>query len=546
MSREDPSRTAGFSTATRKRPDLPRRRRAQRPALTVISHPDPERVGDRVVLGELDRGQEVELSRRQPIFETPGRSLRGRALEDRWLSRQPILLRAIEIDDKPQIVISGEGTRTTLRIDGESSSKKRAVSRNALASGIVLTLAERIVLLLHEATHWASRDLPADHGLVGWSDAMVQVRQTIQRVAALEIPVLIRGATGTGKELVASALHRASQRDAGPFVSVNVGALPPSLAAAELFGAVKGAFTGADRARPGYFGQADGGTLFLDEIGEATPEIQVMLLHALETGEICPVGSSLPRPLDLRIIAATDADLEQHIESGSFRAPLLHRLASYEIYLPRLTERRDDLGRLLRHFLDLELKALGLPLLSTPVDDEPWIQIELVERLLTAPWPGNVRQLRNIVRTLIAHRLDQGPFEDGPHLRLGNLGSAPPANGDQGSPSPPSTPRVRRRKPSRIDDEEIHRALRHQRWSVQGAATQLGIPRTSLASRMARMPSIRTVAELEPDEIRDCFERSEGDLEVMVDELEVSEHGLRQRLRAIGLPLESGTQRGTD
>lgn len=546
MPKDDPSRTAGFSTASRSQADLPNRpRRKRRIALTVISHPDPERVGDRVVLGELDRGQDVRLSRHQPAFERPGPSHGvGRPLEDRWLSRQPVILRSIEIDGAPHIVVSSEETRTVLRLDGQPWCEQPRIPRSTLAKGVVLGLAERIVLLLHETTPWASRDLPADHGLVGWSDAMVRVRQAIDRVAALDIPVLIRGSTGTGKELVASALHHSSQRASGPFVSVNLGALPPSLASAELFGAVKGAFTGADRSRPGYFGQAQGGTLFLDEIAEAPPEVQVMLLRALESGEIYPVGSSQPQKLDLRILAATDADLDQQIAAGAFRAPLLHRLASYEIHLPRLIERRDDLGRLLKLFLDRELRALGEPPLTASDAGELWIRTELVERLLAAPWPGNIRQLRNIARTLILHRSDDGPFENGPHLGLGDQGPAPPPPVER--PEPPSAPHPPpgRRKPSQIDDEEIRHALRDQRWSIQAAAQQLGIPRTSLASRLAQIADIRTVATLDPEEIRTSFECTGGDLEAMVDLLEVSEHGLRQRLRALGLSANRGPGKG--
>ena len=544
------SRTAGFSTASRSRPELAQGPRTCRPALTVIGHPDPERVGDRAWLGERDRGREAHLSRRRPSFEIPGSTGTGRALDDRWLSRQPVVLRPVELDGAPHIEISGEGTRTSLRFDGEPAGGAGVFPRQALVSGVVLTLARRIVLLLHEATPCAPGDLPAAHGLVGWSDAMIQVRQAIDRVAPLEMPVLIRGATGTGKELVASALHRASRRSAGPFVGVNLGALPPTLAAAELFGAVKGAFTGADHPRPGFFGQAEGGTLFLDEIGEAPPEIQVMLLRALETGEIYPVGSTRPRALDLRIVAATDSDLERRIEAGDFRAPLLHRLASYEIFLPRLAGRRDDLGRLLRSFLDLELEALGAPVLGIRGDGEPWIRAELLERLLAAPWPGNVRQLRNLARTLIVHRTEDGLFEGGSHLRLEGRGPERPSateSASPGSPCPPEAPspsEKRRRKPREIDDEEIRRALRSRRWSVQGAAEELGIPRTSLASRLAGIAEIRTVADLDPEEIRKGFERSAGDLGAMVDELQVSEHGLRQRLRALGLAPKADTERG--
>src|SRR5262249_37195786 len=150
-------------------------------------------------------------------------------------------------------------------------------------------------------------------------------RRAVQAVVDLHVPVLIRGETGTGKELVARAIHLHGPRRAKPFVSVNLGAIPRDLAAAELFGAQKGAFTGAVRDREGLFAAARGGTLFLDEVGEAPPEVQVMLLRVLETGEMTPVGGYSPVKTDVRLIAATDANLEEHIREGRFKAPLLHR-----------------------------------------------------------------------------------------------------------------------------------------------------------------------------------------------------------------------------
>src|SRR5262249_13655296 len=145
----------------------------------------------------------------------------------------------------------------------------------------------------------------------------------------------------------------------GPYLALNLGAVPPALAAAELFGAARGAFTGADRRRAGHFERAHRGTLFLDEGGEAPPEVQVLLLPALESGEIQPVGSEAPQRVDVRVVAATDADLEAAVAQGRFRAPLLHRLRGCEIRLPPLRERRDDVGRLLVSFLRRELAELG-------------------------------------------------------------------------------------------------------------------------------------------------------------------------------------------
>ncbi|HRI66149.1 MAG TPA: sigma-54 factor interaction domain-containing protein, partial [Polyangium sp.] len=163
-----------------------------------------------------------------------------------------------------------------------------------------------------------------------------RVLSDIHNVADLELPVLLRGETGSGKELVAHAIHKASPRRDKPFVAVNLGAIVPSLAVAELFGAEKGAFTGSIKRQVGYFEQAHGGTLFLDEIGEAPVELQVALLRALETGEIQTVGAMQGRKVDVRVIAATDADLEDKVDMGAFRAPLLNRLAAFELWIAPL------------------------------------------------------------------------------------------------------------------------------------------------------------------------------------------------------------------
>ncbi|WNZ66047.1 sigma-54 factor interaction domain-containing protein [Myxococcus sp. MxC21-1] len=198
-----------------------------------------------------------------------------------------------------------------------------------------------------------------DLGIVGHGEGIHRVREDIIRVADLAVPVLIRGETGTGKELVARAIHASGPRRAGPFVSVNLGALAKELVAAELFGAQRGAYTGASRDREGYFRAAEGGTLFLDEVGEAPPEVQAALLRVLETGEIYPVGGHTPVPVDVRLVSATDAHLEARIQERTFKAPLLHRLAGFEILVPPLRERREDVGLLFLHFARQELEAMG-------------------------------------------------------------------------------------------------------------------------------------------------------------------------------------------
>jgi transcriptional regulator with AAA-type ATPase domain/tetratricopeptide (TPR) repeat protein len=376
------------------------------PALTILAHPDSRRVGERVLLPALGSGREVPLSRLSPLFAQPGGE-DARPLADSRLSRSPIQLvpgeppGAVRIDTKSGGRIELFGTRAA-----------DEVSAAEVERGVVLLLAGRVALLLHLLPPFLPRE-PERFGLLGDSAALVLLCREIRRVATVATPVLLRGETGTGKELVARAVHDAGPRRDRPYLALNLGAVPPALAAAELFGAARGAYTGADRRRAGYFERADGGTLFLDEVGEASAEVQVLLLRALESGEIQPVGSETPLRVDARTVAATDADLEGAVSEGRFRAPLLHRLRGFEIRLPPLRERRDDVGRLLVAFLRQELAALGRAhLLDDPGPREwPWLPAALVARLADHDWPGNVRELSNVACHLAVGCRDAGRAE---------------------------------------------------------------------------------------------------------------------------------------
>ncbi|WP_267898709.1 sigma-54 factor interaction domain-containing protein [Sorangium cellulosum] len=214
------------------------------------------------------------------------------------------------------------------------------------------------MLLVHRAP--AVLSAPR-HGLVGEGSALEDVLMSAARVADLQVPVLLRlrGETGVGKERVAQAIHQASPRAGRPCLAVNMAVLAPNTAASELFGHARGSFTGAHQRHVGLFERAHGGTLFLDEIGDMSMEVQAMLLRALETGTILPLGDSEQRAVDVRVIAATDVDLEQAVAQGRFRAPLLHRLQGYIITIPPLRQSREDIPRLLLHFLREELAQIG-------------------------------------------------------------------------------------------------------------------------------------------------------------------------------------------
>ncbi|MCP4663793.1 MAG: sigma-54-dependent Fis family transcriptional regulator, partial [bacterium] len=481
-------------------------------------------------------GGEIDLSRIAPAFAVPGEEVRW-PLAVPWISRRPIRLIAAD----GAVRLDRGDTPTSVLVDGEPIDAGRGFSYEELAQGLVLLVGKRVVLLLHLVNAEVSHH-PPRCGLVGESDAIVGLRREIVQVAEVATPILLRGETGTGKELVARALHQAGPRCGQPYLAINMAAVPPSLAPAELFGAAKGAFTGAERTREGYFSRADGGTLFLDEIGAAPPEVQPLLLRALDSGEIQPVGAEKPLKVDVRTIAATDADLEAKIAAGRFRAALLHRLSGCEIRLPPLRERREDLGRLLFHFLRQELGTFGEShRLDDPGPDvRPWVPAVLVARLAAASWPGNVRQLKNVARKLAMLGRGHAEIPLGPQVErlLAAAAEPPPSELPErvaGNVAIPPRKPTSYRSPQEITEEELLAALRANRWHPRSTAEQLGISRASLYVLIDACPRARKAADLGREEIEASSVRNGGRLAAMVDELEVSEEGLKRRMKQLGI-----------
>ncbi len=239
-------------------------------------------------------------------------------------------------------------------------------------------------------------------GVIGQSEAMHAICERLRRIAPTPATVLLNGESGTGKEVAARALHKMSQRSAGPFVPVNCAAIAAELIESELFGHVKGAYTGAQQSREGLFYYARGGTLFLDEIAEMPPAAQAKLLRVLEERRIRPVGSEQEIPVDVRVIAATNRDLKAEVAAQRFRQDLYYRLQVVELTLPPLRERPDDLPLLIDHFMAQIAPALSVPPLT--------LDSRTLARMAAYEWPGNVRELRNFVeRSLILGWFDLGP-----------------------------------------------------------------------------------------------------------------------------------------
>lgn len=314
----------------------------------------------------------------------------------------------------------------------------------------------------------------SDIALVGRSAAFIEVMKQVGRVAATNLPVLLTGESGTGKEVVASALHRHSRRAGQPFVAVNCGAIPSELIESELFGHVKGSFTGAERDRRGLWEEADGGTVFLDEITETTPAFQVKLLRALQEGEIRRVGSNQTTRVDVRVIAASNRDVEQEVEAGRFRKDLFYRLNAVAIVLPPLRERREDILPLAKSFAERVYS------LNPTVRFSPTALVAL-ERYA---WPGNIRELENAV--VRAAALSDGTIrpQDLPE-RVRNYGETKGANG---KPLAAEATAAQEEWPSlaEVEGRYVARVLAYTGGNKQAAARMLSVDRKTLDRMIKR------------------------------------------------------------
>jgi len=359
-------------------------------------------------------------------------------------------------------------------------------------------------------------------GIAGESMQMRKIAEVVEQVAPTDITVLVTGESGVGKEVIAKAIHAASRRSARPMITVNSGAIPEGIIESELFGHERGSFTGASDQRKGYFELADGGTLFLDEIGELPLSSQVKFLRVLENGEFLRVGSSVPRRVNVRVIAATNRDLEAAVRHGSFRADLFFRLRSVNIVVPPLRERPDDIPFFFRLFAEEVARKNGIAFRG--------IAEGAMEILRAYRWPGNVRELRNTVESMIV--LEKGKYLEAEDVRRYLPALTPGGPDERNLPVPVG------RSVEQAERELILRALLELKGNIMELKAMLDEQRQALdaTKRSGGGPvgtpeSGMSLEEMEHRLIAEALARSKGNRRMAARTLNISERTLYRKIK---------------
>lgn len=493
--------------------------------LTIVWHPEQERIGDQAMI----TGQHVSLSRYQPAFCKAAQN--GLPLGYAGISRTPL---EFSIDAQGNVTISAPTSRMQVEIDGKELNGEQyqegqlqgscLLSSEQINRGVIIGLGRAILLCLHWLTALPKNNTIA--GLIGVSSSIQKIRDQIHQIASTNHGVLLLGETGTGKEVVAQAIHSLSLRHQKPLVSVNMAALNEDLAHADLFGAAKGAYTGAQNTRTGFFQEAEDATLFLDEIGNAPTSVQPMLLRVLETNDYRPLGATKDLTTNARIIAATDQDLY----GGGFNPALLRRLESFVINLPPLRNRREDLGVLILHLMQS-------PSLASIADKN--LSFTLLTQFATYDWPGNVRQLRHFLKRILIGMANNetpsfGSLVNTPPHRI--TYSAEPGNSYTPIATPSATSpteKKTRKKLNELSEDDIVNALEENEWNIQSAAQALGISRPSMYKLMDENSQIRRVERIPAAEIQQAWQASNSDIEACASLLKTPAEALRRHLRGL-------------
>ena len=389
------------------------------------------------------------------------------------------VLERLRQDDPSTLVvmISGHGTIDTA-VEATRKGAYDFLQKPLDTDRLLVTLRRALELRgLTQSMADLRSEIESRYEIVGMTYPIRQVIERIERVAPTDARVLITGENGTGKELVARAVHRLSARAERPFVEVNCAAIPSELIESALFGHMKGSFTGAVADRAGKFEQADTGTLFLDEIGDMSPDAQAKVLRALEQGVVTRVGGARQIEVDVRVIAATNKDLAQRIDDGGFREDLYYRLNVVPIHMPPLRERRDDIPMLVQHFTDIMTKREGMSPRS--------FESAAIAKLKALSWPGNVRELRNTVeRLLILATGDSVRAEDIDLLVAGRS-----AGGGLGGELL-STENFSEFKEG-AERAYILQKLRENDWNVAETARRIDMPRSNLYKKIEKYQLVR-------------------------------------------------------
>jgi DNA-binding NtrC family response regulator len=383
--------------------------------------------------------------------------------------RLPILMLTAYGDHSAAIQASGYGADDFI---------SRPISNDELVVRVAHAVEHRRLLDQMEALRNRVSEGEYLRRLMAPSVAMAAVVENIRRVAKSNLTVLITGETGTGKELVARALHQESDRSEMPFIAVDCGALPENIIESELFGYHKGAFTGADRPKPGYFDAAEGGTLFLDEVGNLPPATQIKLLRVIQERELRPLGTVQSSPVDVRVIAATNEKLDPSTPNARFRADLYYRLAEFSIAVPALKDRSEDLPMLARRFMEEAAQELRRPICN--------ISPAALEALRAHSWPGNIRELRNVMRNAVVQCKGVVVEVDDVRLAMGitdTISATPSSN--EGALSPPIPLRkVREQALAAVERKAIADALRFTNGNKAAAARLLEVDVKTLYAKL--------------------------------------------------------------